>query len=87
MNACKITEVRVYWDAQDSDNEGWAVEWHEHNQIRGSESIEADTLNEAIEESILTLGLPCRADDFGIADEEGGFAIWTSDFLDDSQCN
>ena len=77
MNATKITEVRIYWDTQDSDNEGWAVKWYEGDEVRGSDAIEADSLSDAIEEAIRMLDLPCSTDDFATSREEGGWAIWT----------
>ena len=75
-----ITEICVYYDVQDFGNECWAVKWYKGSEIRGSESLDAETLEEAIEEVIMTLGLDCVADDFATSRDEGGYAIWTSDF-------
>ena len=73
----KITEVRVYWDAQDQDNEGWAVKWFEGEELLGSDAVAAETLGDAIEEVVRILDLPCGTDDFATHREEGGWAIWT----------
>jgi hypothetical protein len=75
-----ITEICVYYDVQDFGNERWAVKWYKGSEIRGSESLDAETLEKAIDEVIMTLGLGCQAGDFATSRDEGGYAIWTSDF-------
>jgi len=75
-----ITEVCVYYDVQDFGNESWAVKWYKGSEILGSESLDVETLEEAIDEVIMTFGLDCQADDFATSRAEGGYAIWTSDF-------
>jgi hypothetical protein len=70
----EITEVRVYWDNQDRNNEGWAYKAISGNRLVACQGIEADTLAAAIEATIWELDLPLTIDDFGFNELEAAWA-------------
>jgi hypothetical protein len=72
--ATEITEVRVYWDTQDRNNEGWAYKASSGERLVACQGIEADTLSAAIEATIWELDLALTVDDFGCNELE---AAWT----------
>ena len=72
----KITEITIYWDAQDPGNEGWA---YRSNIDSGPiDNVADDDLDGAIREACYHLGVNLTPDDFGHMSEEGGYAIWTN---------
>lgn len=75
------TEIKVYWDTQDPDNESWAyVASNDSGLIAsGFASSDPDDLDNAIEETIFELGLNLSVGDFGKCDEDGGWAHWSAD--------
>ena len=73
----EITSVTVYWDNQDRSNEGWAYRASSDHASVASGGIDADTLRDAVEQTIWELDLPIQADDFGFCRDEGGYAVWS----------
>ena len=74
-------EIKVYWDATDPNNEGWAYEAWAGGKIAESGSIEVDTddLDVAIEEAVRVLDAGVRTDQFAREPYiDGGFATWTA---------
>jgi hypothetical protein len=70
----QITEVRVYWDSQDRNNEGWAYKASSGERLVACQGIEADTLAAAIEATIWELDLLLTVDDFGCGELEAAWA-------------
>ena len=75
-------EIMIYWDNQiESETEGWAYRASDCQGLIDSGAIEeCDTMDEAIEEACSILGVTIPSGDFAESTDEGGFAIWTSDF-------
>ena len=72
------TEIKVYWDAQDSSNEGWAYCMSDKIGDIESGSIDAEDLDEAIDAAISESGLDIDADAFDCEPNvDGGYATWT----------
>lgn len=74
-----ITEIKVYWDAQGKDNEGWAYVASDDIGEFESGAIDCDQndLSVAIEEACRILGVEIPTSHFATMKDDGGFAIWT----------
>ena len=73
-------EIMIYWDNQ-TETEGWAYRALDCQGLIDSGAIEdCDAMDEAIDEACSILGVTIPFGDFAKSKEEGGFAIWTSDF-------
>ncbi len=72
--ATEITEVQVYWDSQDRNNEGWAYKASSGERLVACQGVEADTLAAAIEATIWELDLPITVDHFGRGESEASWA-------------
>jgi hypothetical protein len=77
----KATEIRVYWDAQDVENQGWAYRLIDEQGDIDSGPLECVwcDIAEAIEDVIAISEIDIAVSDF--AQEpylEGGYAIWTA---------
>lgn len=83
ITTSKITEIRVYWDNQDRDNEGWAVRWFSSDREMGSDGIGIDSkarLDDAIDQACYELGVDLTHDDFACSpDVDGGHASWAAE--------
>ena len=78
-------EICIYWDNQTNPNEpeGWAYRASDNEGLIDSGAIEdCDTMDEAIDEACSILGVEIPSGDFAKSKDEGGFAIWTSDFME-----
>lgn len=75
----KATEIKVYWDAQDRSNEGWAYRLSDENgDIESGSLDDASDLNQAIEQAISESGLDLDVCSFGSQPNvDGGYAVWT----------
>lgn len=77
----KPTQVTVYWDTQDRDNEGWAFRASDDDGAIASgpiDGIEAIDLAGAINQACHELDLDLTADDFAQEpDTDGGYAVWS----------
>jgi hypothetical protein len=74
-----VTKVTVYWDAQDSSNEGWAYRLSDEDGDIESGSLDSisDDLDVAIDEAISISGLDLTADMFAREPHiDGGYAFW-----------
>jgi hypothetical protein len=79
--ARKATEIRVYWDAQDVENQGWA-----YRLIDGQGDIDSGPLEgnwcdlaEAIEDVIAISEIDIAVSDFAQEPNlDGGYAVWTA---------
>jgi len=74
-----ITDIKVYWDVQDPSNEGWAYVASNDNGLITSGGVDADSLDDAIDEAIFEIGVDLTHDDFARHDADGGCGIWTSE--------
>lgn len=75
----KAIEITVYWDSQDSSNEGWAYRLTDSIGDIESGAIDADDLEEAIEQAISESGLEIEACEFSRQPHiDGGYATWSS---------
>ena len=77
-----VSEVVVFWDASDPENEGWAyrIVGAENASISSGSIDFADDadLDAAIDSIVNTLDLPCRTDDWAREpNQEGGWACWS----------
>lgn len=73
-------EIMIYWDNQ-IETEGWAYRALDCQGLIDSGAIEdCDTMDEAIDEACSILGVTIPSGHFAKSTDEGGFAIWTSDF-------
>ncbi len=73
------TKITVYWDVQDSANEGWAYRLSHQSGEIASGAIDADDLDAAIEQAIVESGLEITVDAFAKEPNlDGGYAIWTA---------
>jgi hypothetical protein len=73
-------EIMIHWDNQ-TETEGWAYRALDRQGLIDSGAIEdCDTMDEAIDEACSILGVEIPTSDFAESKDEGGFAIWTSDF-------
>jgi hypothetical protein len=76
-----ISRVQVYWDSQDSANEGWAVRWHIDGQEQ-SDAVSIDataSLDDAIDQACHDLDLSLTHDDFTRdARRDGGCGDWSA---------
>ncbi len=77
------TEITIYWDSQDSSNEGWAYRAADEDGLIESGSIDgidADDLDGAIEDACSTIGVDLTPDQFAREPYiDGGYATWTAD--------
>ena len=81
MDATKeISRVEVYWDSQDSANEGWAVRWWRGSQ-ESSDAVSIDataSLDDAIDQACHELDMDLTHDDFGCDPKwYGGRGDWS----------
>ena len=74
----KPTDIRVYWDRQDRNNEGWAYNCRDDNGMIAAGTLESTTLEHAVEEACRLLKMKGIEQEFSFAQEEGGYAIWTA---------
>ena len=79
-------ELRVFWDSQDSENEGWyfrLTKCDENGDLTmlAEDSIDAgrDDLDGACDEVCRYLGIDATHDDFGTGTDDGGYGILTDD--------
>lgn len=72
----EIAEITVYWDIQDANNQGWAYVALGDRGLISSGGVDAESLDEAIDQAISELGVDFTHDDFARHHEEGGYAIW-----------
>ena len=76
------SSIKIYWDSQDMENEGWA--WQATDKSGNHSSGEVDvlcplrtTLDDAIEQACWQLGVKLLPHDFAREPNvEGGFARW-----------
>lgn len=75
-----ITDITVYWNVQDRDNEGWAYRaGDEHGPIESGACNGADDLDEAIADACSQLGIALTPDQFAREPHiDGGYAVWTA---------
>ena len=78
-----ITEVEVYWDAQDPQNECWAerVSYADNHQESGPcDLIDADQGLDALPDSVVGVayvyGLTITADEVSVQRDDGGCGSW-----------
>ena len=85
-----ITSLTIYWDSQDSSNEGWAYRASDADGDIDSGPIDgvADdnnryllyNLSGAIDQACYELGLDLTHDDFSIEPSlEGGYCLWSAE--------
>lgn len=76
--ARQATEILVYWDTQDRDNERWAYTASDERGLIDSGSLDSDPddLEAAINEAICVLDVELTADLFATSQDDGGWAIW-----------
>jgi hypothetical protein len=72
-----ITDIKVYWDTQDPQFEGWAYVASGEQGLIASGGIDADSLDDAIDEACFEIGLRLTHNDFGRHDYDGGCGLWT----------
>ena len=76
------TEIVVYWDWQDRNDEGWAYRLRDFDGDIETGSLELgadDDIERAIEDAVSLSGLELELDDFAIEPKmDGGFAIWNT---------
>ena len=72
------TNILIYWDNQDPDNEGWAYRTSDvDGTIESGGLYESGTLDEAIDEAMCELDIDLTHDDFACEPRvDGGYAIW-----------
>lgn len=72
--------IRIYWDSQDRDNEGWAWQAVDATGVHSSGGIDVapnENLDGAIQQAIWELGVDLLPHDFSREPEiEGGVAFW-----------
>ena len=73
----KPTQITVYWDRSDYDNQGWAYRASDARGDIASGSIDANELHEAIDEACNELDMSGIEQDFALSIEEGGYAMWS----------
>ena len=77
-----ITAVKVYWDTQDSSNEGWAYRASDAIGLIDTGAIDGvadDDLDGAIAEAIQSLDIDVSADQFAREPHlNGGYATWSA---------
>lgn len=73
----KPTQITIYWDRSDYDNQGWAYRAFDDCGDIASGSIDANELHEAIDEACSELDMSGIEQDFALSIEEGGYAIWS----------
>ena len=75
--------VTIYWDSQDSGNEGWAYRTIDSDGCEESGSVDGvsdDDLCGAIDLACHELDLPLTHDDFGTEpDVDGGYGVWSAE--------
>ena len=75
-------ELKVYWDSQDGDNNGWAYRLTEDGADTDSGPIDnPGDLDDAIDEACHMLDIPATHDDFACSQAEGGYGVWTEDVI------
>ena len=78
-----ITSLTIYWDSQDSSNEGWAYRASDADGDIDSGPIDGvadDNLSGAIDQACHGLGLDLTHDDFSVEPNlEGGYCLWSAE--------
>ena len=80
----QITEILVYWDASDPNNEGWAQrvtyeDGHQESDEATHDVATMDDLDVAVVAAAYAYGLTIENDSVAIDKSEGGSGIWTRD--------
>lgn len=83
MPAKTITSITIYWDNQDPSNEGWAYRIEYRGGQESSGSVDAVTLEYAIEGVIHEHDLTIAATEFAVSNSEGGYAHWVGVMVGD----
>ncbi len=73
------TEIKVYWDYQDVNNQGWAYEALDCLGLidSGAIDVDGDDMDGAVDGACSQLCVDLSHDDFAAEQEYGGFAFWT----------
>lgn len=76
-----ITDLTIYWDSQDPNNEGWAYRASDERgdiASAGIDGVADDDMDGAIAEACRELDLPLTADQFAREPHiDGGYATWS----------
>ena len=78
MATRKPTQITVYWDRSDYQNQSWAYRASDDRGDIASGSLECNELHEAIDEACSELDMTGIEQDFALSIQEGGYAIWTA---------
>jgi len=82
------TEISIYWDTADPQNEGWAYRMHDHTGAMadsGPYDIIPDLPDEAsdaqLAEAVVALaygeGITIATSDVATSRDDGGYAVWS----------